>query len=685
MKHYSYDVNNLNNLQSILNSTEIASQVKTAKSILVQIYCAENNPDWINALNQAIENSLAKAIVVGATTVGEIANGHSLTGKTVIGFSFFTQSQLSATALNCQPGQEMQLGNTISAFTAFVNQISSDVKALLLLTTPLTLNVTNLLNAIKLSNDHIAIFGGGAGDYTAMNNAMVFKGAEFFAQGCVVVVFSGDALEIETSNYLGWRPLSKSMTITGLEGLWVTHIDDKPAFDVYKTYLDIPNDPHFFLNALEFPFLFSRNQQIIARVPIAVDERGALQFIADIKPNETFRLGYGDPNSILHQAKTIQQHMLNFSPEAIFIYSCGCRRFLMQEDVELETLPFQTIAPSFGFYTYGEYSAQATPLELLNSSLVAVGIREGPTIKQSTLMPNNDNTTVTSALNDPYANSHARIISRLIKFIGAVTQEFEQTNTELLKVNAVEVEKQHQLRDELIRFITMLGHEIRTPLAIIDSIIQSLEFEIQEDQTSVTIGYQRIRQAINRLNNLVSDVLVKERFGSDNRLLLRIENWQVYDLIDAVLSRFGLSLPDDLVSGTCTLPIYFNTLSSKKLIINCSNYQTLGCGDLAILQIVLNNLLENAYKYGAPTTDITLIIEAVKDSYLRFIVSNQVENFYVTDINALFEKYWRGSEIYNVAGAGLGLYLTKHLIAQHCGTIKVDLYDDWISFDCVFQ
>jgi DNA-binding winged helix-turn-helix (wHTH) protein len=426
MKHFSYNVNDLRGLQVILNSTEICFQSKNVKSILVQIYCADFNSDWIEALSRTIKKSLTQAIVVGATTVGEITDGQTLTGQTVIGFSFFNHAQLSSIALNCKSLQEIELGNSISEYTAIVNQRFGDVKAILLLSTPLTLNISDLFYGIKLINDDIIVFGGGAGDYSAINNTFVFNDTVFFSQGCVVVVFAGENLDITSSNYLGWQPLNKSMTITGLDGLWVTHIDNKPAYDVYKTYLDIVDDSNFFIHAIEFPLLFMRSHQIIARVPVAVDERGALQFIADIRLNENFCLGYGDPNSILSQSKTIQQHMHHFAPEAIFIYSCGCRRFLMQEDVELETLPFQEIAPSFGFYTFGEYSGSATKLELLNSALVVVGFREGFATNQNT-----NNKTIALEKNILYDNSHARIVSRLVRFISAVTDESDQVDNQL--------------------------------------------------------------------------------------------------------------------------------------------------------------------------------------------------------------------------------------------------------------
>ena len=113
MKHFSYAVNELNILQRILDSTEISWNTKTSQAILVQIYCAQHNPDWIKSLNLNLETNLPNAIVVGATTIGEIVNGNSLTGQTIIGFSFFAQSQLTALALHCNLGQEIPMVNLL--------------------------------------------------------------------------------------------------------------------------------------------------------------------------------------------------------------------------------------------------------------------------------------------------------------------------------------------------------------------------------------------------------------------------------------------------------------------------------------------------------------------------------------------------------------------------------------------
>lgn len=64
-----------------------------------------------------------------------------------------------------------------------------------------------------------------------------------------------------------------------------------------------------------------------------------------------------------------------FKPEVIFIYSCICRRFALQDDIELEIYPFFELAPVSGFFTHGEFYRTGNGLEVLNSSEILVGMR----------------------------------------------------------------------------------------------------------------------------------------------------------------------------------------------------------------------------------------------------------------------------------------------------------------------
>ena len=425
--HISHRYTDQEALEALLGDSKLRDTVSTSSSILVQIFSANTSAEHLQTVSALVSAKLPKATVVGATTVGEVYAGRLLTGSTVVGITFFENATISVMAVSCQDSPARQMGAELGMR---ISQCPGQIAGVILLATPLSIDAGALLQGIESTAGDVPIFGGGAGDYAAMTHSLVLSGDQHYAQGAVAVVLAGDELHIESSTYLGWRPLSKSMQVTEVDQLLVKTVDGKPAFDVYRHYLNISNDENFFLNALEFPFLLERSGELVARVPIAADSDGALQFIADIQAGERFRIGYGDMDLIVSDALHIHQSMADFSPQAIFLYTCGCRRFLMQNDVDLETLPFEALAPTFGFYTYGEFFS-SNHLRLLNSTMVAIGLREGGTADAGSnrTLALHAGTAVDSS--DPYAHKHTRVVSRLMRFIDAVTAELEASNREV--------------------------------------------------------------------------------------------------------------------------------------------------------------------------------------------------------------------------------------------------------------
>ena len=426
MKHFSYNIGTTFELENILSSNEINSLLNR-NSILVQIYCASSDVEWIKEITTLISNKISHAIIIGATTVGEIMFGKTHIHSTVIGFSFFESSAMEIIVRDCDKDKEFLTGKSI---VQEIETIKENISGVLLLSTPLSLDARLLLNGFGTSSLNYKLFGGGAGDYASMTNSLVFTSEWISKRGAIAVAFKGDDLHIDMHTYLGWRPLSNEMTITKAEGMLIKTIDNKPAFDIFEHYLGFKNDENFFQNVLEFPLLIMRNGEEIARVPVFVNEDGGIQFVADVYEGEKFRIGYGDPELIISDAGQVHQLVNDSQPEAIFLYTCGCRRFLMQEEVELETVPFEKSAPTFGFYTYGEFFGTFKNVQLLNSTMVVVSMREGK-VKKDTTIPNNTPIKKDEVANDPYTNKHGRIISRLVHFVQAITDEITTKNLEL--------------------------------------------------------------------------------------------------------------------------------------------------------------------------------------------------------------------------------------------------------------
>lgn len=422
-----HTIEDFDSLRKALCAPDIHARVASAASILVQLFTAKTDSQWLIAVGEIVTRNLPGAVVVGATTVGEVVAGKTLTGSNVLILSFFSESSLTPIAQPCAPGAELAAGWRLAESIAAVG---ADVVGVLLLATTATIDTSQLLRGLEEGGGRYPVFGGGAADNASLRDSQVLLNTQCLSAGAVAVAFMGEALHIQAHSYLGWQPLSREMTITEVDGMLVKKVDNEPAFDVYRRYLGIVGDDGFFLNALEFPFLLERQGNHYARVPVAVGKEGELQFIADIQPGEKFCIGYGNPSLIVANAYSVRNAMQDFAPQAIFLYTCGCRRFLMQHDSDQETLPFQDIAPTAGFYTYGEFFGHGKKMHLLNSTMVAVGIREGS--PASHIASRFEEQTTTAPDGDRYAADNLRVLSRLLYFIQAVTTELSQANSELL-------------------------------------------------------------------------------------------------------------------------------------------------------------------------------------------------------------------------------------------------------------
>ena len=251
------------------------------------------------------------------------------------------------------------------------------------------------------------------------------------------------------------------------------------------------------------------------------EDHGAIRFVADINVGETVCLGYGNPEIIINESKQTMKRMQSFAPDAIFLYSCGCRRFLLQEDVELETLPFEAIAPTLGFYTYGEFCGTGENSPLLNATLVAAGLREGSPCPKNGLAAKTWPVSNFSDTNDPYAHKHSRIITRLLHFIEVVTMELEQTNRELTRLSVTDKLTQLYNRmklDEILNQELARANRYGSKLSVILCDIDY--FKAINDLYGHQVGDQVLIDFANVLKNNLRESDILGRWGGEEFLVI---------------------------------------------------------------------------------------------------------------------------------------------------------------------
>lgn len=93
-------------------------------------------------------------------------------------------------------------------------------------------------------------------------------------------------------------------------------------------------------------------------------------------------------------------------------------------------------------------------------------------------------------------------------------------------------------------------------------------------------------------------------------------------------------------------------------------------GDLLMLQLAVNNLLDNAIKYSGKE-DIVLLKMFQNNKEIHFQVIDEGPGISDAEKEKIFEKYYRGSQG-KTKGTGLGLYLTKKIVQAHNGIIKIE-------------
>ncbi|MBF0286174.1 MAG: response regulator [SAR324 cluster bacterium] len=210
----------------------------------------------------------------------------------------------------------------------------------------------------------------------------------------------------------------------------------------------------------------------------------------------------------------------------------------------------------------------------------------------------------------------------------------------------------NQLKDE---FLSNTTHELRTPLAGIIGMGESMLEDVEKQLTPVqTQNLFLIVQSAKRLSNLINDILdfSKIKHGS---LQLKLQPIDLKSLVTMVMA-----LTQPLV-GQKQVKLENQMPDGLPLIL----------ADEDRLQQILYNLLQNAIKF---TNEGSITVEAqVEDAHIRISISDTGIGISERKIEHIFEYFEQleGTEIPKYGGTGLGLPITKLLVELHKGSIEV--------------
>lgn len=215
----------------------------------------------------------------------------------------------------------------------------------------------------------------------------------------------------------------------------------------------------------------------------------------------------------------------------------------------------------------------------------------------------------------------------------------------------VSLDREKELNELKSKFIALVSHQFKTPMTTISMSTQMLEtygekYGEQERQKH----YKRIKQANNKLYQLIDGILSLSKSEASNMPFEPI-------LID--IKKFMKQLVSEFQSDH---PEHNFVLKFQKNLR--ADYSL----DTNLISHILGNLLSNAVKYSPLKTNILLIV-VLEDKYIEFIVRDKGLGIPEEDQKRIFETFYRGKNVSNISGTGLGLNIVKNLVELHSGKI----------------
>ena len=214
------------------------------------------------------------------------------------------------------------------------------------------------------------------------------------------------------------------------------------------------------------------------------------------------------------------------------------------------------------------------------------------------------------------------------------------------------LEEQKKLNEMKTKFISMTSHELRTPLTTIKSNTEILNYLIENsdsiDPSKISKNVKRMDHNILRLNQLIDNILLIGKIGS-GKVNFNPVPTDMQDFIDH-------SVFPNLV---------------KKPTLESTGKPFLVSIDHGLFTQVLNNLVENAFKYSPESNKKPIVSMHFKPTHLELHVQDFGIGIPEKEQENLFDTFFRASNVDNIQGTGLGLAIVKDFVNLHDGNISV--------------
>lgn len=213
------------------------------------------------------------------------------------------------------------------------------------------------------------------------------------------------------------------------------------------------------------------------------------------------------------------------------------------------------------------------------------------------------------------------------------------------------VRRELRISEQQQNFMIAITHELKTPISVAKLNLETMQKRKLDEQQQQRL-IQTTLEETNRLNALCNNMLLSSQMDAGGYPFTN-EETNISELIGKCVQDFITRYPQQKIEAAIAPDIFIN-------------------GDRLLLQMLANNLIDNAIKYGNKEVPVTVVLSE-ENNKIIFQVKDQGKGIAAEERNKIFNKFYRvGNAATKLAkGTGLGLYLTKKIAKQHNANISV--------------
>lgn len=323
-----------------------------------------------------------KFIIIGSTTVGEIYSNSTLgvhtKDKSIT--CMLTDLEKSAFKIKLQDmtaDSPFEFGKEIAKWVSK----SFSNSGLLTITSGLNFNNESYINGLQTEIEYF--FGAVAGDDRYFKGTYVFSNKKIISNGVLGLAIDRDKIDIVSARGFGWSGIGTQRIVTKSNDNLVYTIDDKPALEFYKDYLNITSEDMPNMGA-DYPMeVLLKNGQIVYRAAININKDGSLFFAGHVPEGSKVRISAPIGKLVIDEVKKSIAESLakreNYIADLVLVFPCAAHKALLGSFGIDEIKAVNEItrnSPLIGFYAYGEIVSSEESNAFHNETFVTVQLRE---------------------------------------------------------------------------------------------------------------------------------------------------------------------------------------------------------------------------------------------------------------------------------------------------------------------